>query len=55
MALLEELVTERGVAVVLVTHDIEVADRARRRIRVRDGLIAEDTGLAAPDREDTVA
>ena len=47
MALLEELVTGRGVAVVLVTHDPEVAERARRRIRVRDGLIAEDTGLGA--------
>ena len=44
MGLLERLVTERGVAVVLVTHDPDVAARAGRRIRVRDGLIAEDTG-----------
>ncbi len=43
MALLERLVTERGVAVVLVTHDPEVAARAQRVVRVRDGLIAEDT------------
>ncbi|UQU68213.1 ABC transporter ATP-binding protein [Couchioplanes caeruleus] len=36
--LLESLNAE-GVAVVLVTHDAEVADRARRRIVMRDGLI----------------
>ena len=39
MALLEQLNTERGVAVVLVTHDLEVAGRARRQVHVRDGLI----------------
>jgi putative ABC transport system ATP-binding protein len=39
MALLEALNTEQGVAVVLVTHDLDVAARARRQIRVRDGLL----------------
>ena len=39
MALLEALNAEQGVAVVLVTHDLEVAARARRQIRVRDGLL----------------
>ncbi|CAA9352919.1 MAG: Lipoprotein releasing system ATP-binding protein LolD [uncultured Frankineae bacterium] len=39
MALLEALNAEQGVAVVLVTHDLDVAARASRRIRVRDGLI----------------
>ena len=39
MAILEALVVERGVAVVVVTHDLEIADMARRRIRVRDGLL----------------
>jgi putative ABC transport system ATP-binding protein len=39
MALLEALNAVQGVAVVLVTHDRDVAARARRQIRVRDGLL----------------
>jgi putative ABC transport system ATP-binding protein len=48
MALLERLVVERGVAVVLVTHDLDVAGRAYRQIRMRDGRVAEDTGRREP-------
>jgi len=39
MGILERLVVERGVAVVVVTHDLEVARMARRQIRVRDGVL----------------
>ena len=39
LALLETLNRESGVAVVLVTHDQEVAGRAARQIRMRDGLV----------------
>ena len=39
MAILERLVAERGVAVVVVTHDAEVAALADRRVHVRDGLL----------------
>ena len=42
MGILDRLNTERGVAIVLVTHDLEVAARARRRIRMRDGLVESD-------------
>ncbi|MDP9417618.1 MAG: ABC transporter ATP-binding protein [Actinomycetota bacterium] len=52
MELLERLVDERGVAVVLVTHDREVAARARRQIAVRDGVLVDPAtvGLSAGSR-----
>jgi putative ABC transport system ATP-binding protein len=66
LALLESLNAD-GVAVVLVTHDREVAERAHRQIVMRDGLIVDtsavDTGAAdtaadaadAPDAADAAA
>jgi ABC-type methionine transport system ATPase subunit len=39
---LERLNRERGVAVVLVTHDAEVAARANRLIRMKDGVVISD-------------
>jgi putative ABC transport system ATP-binding protein len=39
LGLLETLNRESGVAVVVVTHDQEVAGRAARQIRMRDGLV----------------
>jgi putative ABC transport system ATP-binding protein len=48
LALLEELNTASGVAVVLVTHDREVAARADRQIVMRDGVIVPDRPAAAP-------
>ena len=46
MDLLEGLNAERGVALVVVTHDLELAGRARRQLRMRDG-VAELTGRGA--------
>jgi putative ABC transport system ATP-binding protein len=43
MDLLERLNAERNVAVVIVTHEQEVAGRARRQIHIRDGIIASDS------------
>jgi putative ABC transport system ATP-binding protein len=37
MDLLEALNRDRGVALVVVTHDLEIAARARRQLRMRDG------------------
>jgi putative ABC transport system ATP-binding protein len=42
LALLETLNRESGVAVVIVTHDQEVAARAARQIRMRDGLVVSE-------------
>jgi putative ABC transport system ATP-binding protein len=48
MTVLEGLNADRGVAVVLVTHDLEVAGHARRQVRIRDGLVESDSsGRAA--------
>ncbi|MEW9527671.1 ABC transporter ATP-binding protein [Microbispora sp. NPDC049125] len=47
MALLSRLNAGSGVAVVLVTHDAEVAARARRQIHVRDGVVELDTARPA--------
>ena len=39
LGLLEQLNRESGVAIVVVTHDQDVAGRAARQIRMRDGLV----------------
>jgi putative ABC transport system ATP-binding protein len=41
--LLQELNAEQGVALVVVTHDRDIAARARRQIVMRDGEIIEDS------------
>ena len=46
MALLGRLNSERGVAVVVVTHDLAVAGHADRRVHLRDGLVEQDTGAS---------
>ena len=38
---------EEGITVILVTHDPNVADHARRNIRLRDGLVESDAINAA--------
>ncbi|UTI65482.1 ABC transporter ATP-binding protein [Paraconexibacter antarcticus] len=48
LAIFEELNAE-GRTVVLITHEDHVAARARRIVRLGDGLVVEDTGpVAAP-------
>jgi putative ABC transport system ATP-binding protein len=42
VALLEELNRAEGTTIVLVTHDIGLAERTQRVIRLRDGALVED-------------
>ncbi len=44
MALFDDLV-EQGITVILVTHDGEVANRASRIVRMRDGQITSDSRI----------
>lgn len=44
--LLEKLNRDEGATIILVTHDQNIAGHAGRTIRLRDGLIVEDTGIA---------
>ncbi|MEC9339860.1 MAG: ABC transporter ATP-binding protein [Pseudomonadota bacterium] len=45
VAVLEEL-NHDGIALIVVTHDQDLGQRADRRIRMRDGAIVEDSGVA---------
>jgi putative ABC transport system ATP-binding protein len=42
VGLIDELNHEAGSTIVLVTHDLGLAERARRLIRLRDGVVVED-------------
>jgi len=44
MALLTDLNAERGVALIVITHDRDIAAAAPRRIAIRDGLIESERG-----------
>jgi putative ABC transport system ATP-binding protein len=42
MGLLERLQADHGTALVVITHEAEIAGRAHRRIVLRDGLVLEE-------------
>ena len=43
------LVEQAGTTLVMVTHDVKVADWCRRRVEIRDGLIHDDRLLAGSE------
>lgn len=46
---LTALVEQTGTTLVMVTHDVKVADWCRRRVEIRDGLIHDDRMLAGAE------
>src|SRR6266540_5567267 len=48
MGIFQQLNREQSITVILVTHDPEVAQHARRVISVRDGAVASDEGVPEP-------
>lgn len=48
MRRLEKLNAERGAALIVITHDPDIAGRAPRQIRLRDGLIEADEVRSRP-------
>jgi putative ABC transport system ATP-binding protein len=44
-----EALNKNGTTVILITHDMAIAARARRLIGIRDGRLVQDTG-ARPDK-----
>lgn len=46
---------EEGNTVILITHDMGVAEKAKRIIRVSDGKIIEDSGHSVPEERNVVS
>jgi ABC-type lipoprotein export system ATPase subunit len=43
MGLIQKLNAELGITVIIVTHDLEIAKRTRRTIKLLDGLVESDS------------
>jgi putative ABC transport system ATP-binding protein len=49
MRIFSQLNSERGITIVLVTHEADIALHAKRLVRFRDGLIQEDRSIVPQD------
>jgi ABC-type lipoprotein export system ATPase subunit len=54
LQMFQYLYRSEGITIILVTHDPNVANHARRSIRIRDGLI-EDGAMASAGKEGTLS
>ncbi len=59
IAIFQHLNRERGITVIYVTHETDIAEHASRIVHMRDGLIVDDVNVAeplwAPDELETLA
>ncbi len=53
--LLKQLNREEQVTIVLVTHDVDVAGQARRRIRLKDGKVLADEAISPDGAEKEIS
>jgi len=51
MAIFQPLNREHGITVILVTHELDIAQHARRIISMRDGVIEKDEQVRQGDKE----
>ena len=49
MAIFQRLNAERGISVIFVTHEPDIARHTRRSVRFRDGRIGRDERVAGAD------
>ncbi|HEY3116878.1 MAG TPA: ABC transporter ATP-binding protein, partial [Chloroflexota bacterium] len=54
MALLQRLNRERGITIVLVTHERDISLHARRIVHIRDGHIVEDETVEQPIKAEDI-
>jgi putative ABC transport system ATP-binding protein len=50
MRVFQELNEQRGITVIVVTHEEEIAEHTRRIVRLQDGLVVSDEPVASPLR-----
>ena len=53
MRIFQELNEQKGITIMFITHEPDIASHTRRIVRLQDGLIVSDTPVSAPRRAGT--